>query len=154
MRGNSGSSGLKTRSGVVCLLEFSRGRILMTISGESKVLPMELPYLRRIWSRNSSTTQSPIHGTNVADPPGLLTHILEDEAMSALTEAEVAAVTLPERSSPGLERTGVGSNRRLRGGCWDSGGSDCRRAASLGCRLAWAEEGDSVANASSKVLSD
>ena len=70
------SSGPKMRSALALLLPTSLLTSLSVTSGESKLRPNELAYLRRITSRTSSTRSSAPTITCVGDEPGLLTQIL------------------------------------------------------------------------------
>lgn len=65
-------------------------RVMMrsVTSGESKLRPSELAYLRKIMSRTSSTKSSSLIITMVADAPGRLTHILRVNMLAGISGAE------------------------------------------------------------------
>ena len=93
-------------SGLAGLL--SRGAMWRYRSGESKCLPMELPYFLRMRSRRSSTKASALMEMRVAEPPGRFTHTLRYSGCAPASG--VSPAPLPwETWSRALRRLACGS---------------------------------------------
>lgn len=101
----STSSGPRGLAGLL-----SRGVMWRYKSGESKCLPIELEYFRRIRSRKSSTKASLLMGMSVAEPPGRFTHIFRYSTRAPDgPEVSAGVASLPATCSKALRRAACGS---------------------------------------------
>lgn len=97
----------------------------MLRSGESKLRPRELAYLRRIMSRTSSTRSSSLMVTRVGEACGRLTQILRVTMLASMGSSSVASA--PDSAGCGLwRRVLIRVDWRLERRLWRRGGPDGR----------------------------